>query len=98
MWNEEDPEDEVLAMVVRTGLCTTMGSMLRQVMNPLQEGIGTWATDPFLPVSSLAMLRSACLLMWSSWADTSSSYMGTIWSRLGMYMVIRCLQAVLSDA
>lgn len=55
VWNEEDPEDEVLAMVVRTGLCTTMGSMLRQVMNPLQDGIAAWATDPFLPVSSLAI-------------------------------------------
>ena len=27
-------EDEVLAMVVRTGLCTTMGTMLLQVTKP----------------------------------------------------------------
>ncbi|DBA99058.1 TPA: hypothetical protein ACH3X1_014197 [Trebouxia sp. C0004] len=32
VWNEEDAEEEVLAMVVRTGLCTSMGSMMRQVM------------------------------------------------------------------
>ncbi|DBA65621.1 TPA: hypothetical protein ACH3X2_002681 [Trebouxia sp. C0005] len=32
VWNEEDAEDEVLAMVVRTGLCTSMGSMMRQVV------------------------------------------------------------------
>ena len=33
VWNEEDAEDEVLAMVVRTGLCTSMGSMMRQVVH-----------------------------------------------------------------
>ena len=33
MWNEEDAEDEELAMVVRTGLCTSMGSMMRQVVH-----------------------------------------------------------------
>lgn len=32
MWNEEDSEDEVLAMVVRTGLYTSMGAMMRQVV------------------------------------------------------------------
>lgn len=32
VWNEEDAEDEVLAMVVRTGLHTTMGGMMRQVV------------------------------------------------------------------
>ncbi len=32
VWNEEDAEEEVLAMVVRTGLCTSMGSMMRQVV------------------------------------------------------------------
>ncbi|DBB14077.1 TPA: hypothetical protein ACH3X3_001037 [Trebouxia sp. C0006] len=33
VWNEEDAEDEELAMVVRTGLCTSMGSMMRQVVH-----------------------------------------------------------------
>ncbi len=32
VWNEEDAEDEVLAMVARTGLCTSMGAMMRQVV------------------------------------------------------------------
>lgn len=32
VWNEEDAEDEVLAMVVRTGLHTSMGEMMRQVV------------------------------------------------------------------
>ena len=32
VWNEEDAEEEVLAMVVRTGLCTSMGSMMRQMV------------------------------------------------------------------
>ncbi|KAL0046765.1 hypothetical protein WJX82_009387 [Trebouxia sp. C0006] len=35
VWNEEDPEDEVLGMVVRTGLRTTVGNLLRQVMCPV---------------------------------------------------------------
>ena len=32
VWNEEDAEDEVLGMVVRTGMCTSMGAMMRQVI------------------------------------------------------------------
>ncbi len=32
VWNEQDAEEEVLAMVARTGLCTSMGSMMRQVL------------------------------------------------------------------
>ena len=36
MWNEEDAEDEVLAMVARTGLKTTVGNLLRQVMSAVQ--------------------------------------------------------------
>ncbi len=35
MWNEEDQEDEVLATVARTGLRTTVGNLLRQVMCPV---------------------------------------------------------------
>ena len=32
VWNEEDAEEEVLAMVVRTGLHTSMGAMMRQIV------------------------------------------------------------------
>ncbi|KAA6417980.1 MAG: hypothetical protein FRX49_12062 [Trebouxia sp. A1-2] len=35
VWNDEDAEDEVLAMVVRTGLRTTVGNLLRQVTCPV---------------------------------------------------------------
>lgn len=35
VWNERDPSDETLAFVVRTGLSTTMGLMLRRIMAPL---------------------------------------------------------------
>ena len=35
VWNESHAEEEVLGMVIRTGLYTTMGTMLRQVMAPL---------------------------------------------------------------
>jgi len=51
VWNESNAEDEVLVMVVRTGLCTTMGNMLRQVTNPLHNT--QLYKDPFLRVSQL---------------------------------------------
>ena len=35
VWNERHAQEEVLGMVVRTGLYITMGTMLRQVMAPL---------------------------------------------------------------
>lgn len=34
VWHADDPEEEVLAMVVRTGLHTSMGSMIRQILAP----------------------------------------------------------------
>ena len=34
VWNAGDQEEEVLAMVVRTGLNTTMGNMVRQILAP----------------------------------------------------------------
>ena len=34
VWNPEDSEEEVLAMVVRTGLSTCMGSMIKQLIAP----------------------------------------------------------------
>ena len=34
VWNADDPGEEVLAMVVRTGLNTTMGDMVRQILSP----------------------------------------------------------------
>ena len=49
VWNETNAEEEVLAMVVRTGLSTTMGDMLRQVMAPLNDTSST--RDPFVVVS-----------------------------------------------
>jgi len=51
VWNESNAEDKVLVMVVRTGLCTTMGNMLRQVTNPLHNT--QLYKDPFLRVSQL---------------------------------------------
>ena len=53
MWNEEDGEDEVLAMVARTGLRTTVGRLLQQVMTSVH------ATPPrmdtFVAVSLLVI-------------------------------------------
>ena len=34
VWNDEDQDDEVLAMVVRTGCNSTIGNMLRQAVRP----------------------------------------------------------------
>ena len=48
VWNEQHPGEETLAMVVRTGLCTAVGSMLRQVMAPSNATNPFW--DPFVKV------------------------------------------------
>lgn len=34
VWNDEDPDDEVLAMVVRTGCNSTIGNMMRRAIRP----------------------------------------------------------------
>ena len=48
VWNEDSSEEEVLAMVVRTGLRSAMGDMLRQVMVPVNHV--NPARDPFVVV------------------------------------------------
>ena len=47
VWNEDNADEEVVAMVVRPGLHTTMGEMLRHVFAPVSE---MTATDPFFKV------------------------------------------------
>ena len=47
MWNAADPEDEVLAMVVRTGINSTVGAMIKQIVAPSRMQ----RPDPFLQVS-----------------------------------------------
>ncbi len=34
MWNPEDAEEEVLVMVCRTGMHTSMGTIIRQLLTP----------------------------------------------------------------
>ncbi|DBA77564.1 TPA: hypothetical protein ACH3X1_009370 [Trebouxia sp. C0004] len=46
VWADGDTDDEVLGMVVRTGLRSTMGNMLRQIVAPLKSPGD--AKDPFL--------------------------------------------------
>lgn len=48
VWNEEDADEEVLAMVARTGLRTTVGALLRQVLNPMH--LTEYRKDPFVKV------------------------------------------------
>lgn len=50
VWNAEDPEEEVLAMVVRTGLNTTMGDMVRQILSP---AFAPGEKHPFIQVTLL---------------------------------------------
>ncbi|DBA94074.1 TPA: hypothetical protein ACH3X1_001722 [Trebouxia sp. C0004] len=45
VWNAQDAQDEVLVMVVRTGLNTTMGSMVRELITPVK---GETEPNPFL--------------------------------------------------
>ncbi|KAL0021224.1 hypothetical protein WJX79_004043 [Trebouxia sp. C0005] len=65
VWNEEDPEDEVLALVVRTGFNSTMGNMLRQIVCPIDSV--KWKQDPFLLdylwFCSFALGLQLCVLM-----------------------------------
>ena len=46
VWNTDDPEDEPLAMVVRTGYNTTVGAMARQLLAPTRLP----QIDPFVEV------------------------------------------------
>ena len=73
VWNEGSSEDEVLAMVVRTGLCTTMGTMLLQVTKPPNRF--QIHQDPFLrvgpldkqaPLSDSKPSRGTGLFCWSN--------------------------------
>lgn len=56
VWNEHGSDEECLALVVRTGLYTTMGSMLRQVMAPANAVHSL--RDPFVVVR---VSRVTCL-------------------------------------
>ena len=53
VWNAVDTEDEVLAMVCRTGLNTQVGSMVRQLASP---SLRAHHKDPFIRVSHLHFL------------------------------------------
>lgn len=72
VWNEEDAEDEVLAMVVRTGLCTSMGSMMRQVVynamptrnRLLRVSCKHWATMSEHHLSSSTHCLLVCLFLY----------------------------------
>ena len=47
VWNEDYADEEVLAMVVRTGFHATMGNMLKQVTAPVGAD---FFRDPFVKV------------------------------------------------
>lgn len=54
MWNAEDPDDEPLAMVVRTNYNTTMGSMARELLAPVRLK----QANPFIQVPPLQTPQS----------------------------------------
>lgn len=66
VWNAEDGEDEVLAMVCRTGLNSQMGSMVRELVAPSKL---PKAKDNFLKVggqTANGFASSAkCIVVWS---------------------------------
>lgn len=57
MWNERDEQDEVLAMVVRTGLHTSVGQMVRPLVDP------HWAPGQPEVRTPLGLLRQVTLLV-----------------------------------
>ena len=59
VWNDEDQDNEVLAMVVRTGCNSTIGSMLRHAMRPASY---LSSTDSLVTVSA-APSHSPCLFL-----------------------------------
>ena len=61
VWNEERAEEEVLAMVVRTGFHTTLGNMLKQVTAPVHGS--DVSKDPFVTVSAHGLCRGSLLYL-----------------------------------
>ena len=49
VWNPDSPEDEVLVMVCRTGLRTTIGEMIRELIAPSRV---IKQKNAFVPVSA----------------------------------------------
>ena len=56
VWNTEDQQEEVLAMVVRMGLNSCMGGMIRELIAP------AWQRKDKI---SLVKVRAATALAWS---------------------------------
>ena len=52
VWNPEAPDDEVLAMVCRTGLNTVMGVMVKELLAPIRR---YKERNPLLPVSAISL-------------------------------------------
>ena len=52
VWDDEDQDDEVLAMVVRTGCNSTIGNMLRRAIRPSRF---LSARDSLIKASCLAL-------------------------------------------
>ena len=48
VWNPEEPQEEVLVMIVRTGFNTVMGAMVRELVSPTKVFI---QKTPFTAVS-----------------------------------------------
>ena len=59
MWNAEDAADEALAMVVRTGINSTLGTLVKQLIVPTHLP----QADPFMIVSFLLLLHLQLLLL-----------------------------------
>ncbi len=57
VWNPEDAEDEVLVMVCRTGMNTTLGSTIRQLLTPTKV---YKEKDPFLLVNPSQAFTPSC--------------------------------------
>ena len=60
VWNPDNPDDEVLAMVCRTGLNTVMGVMIKELLAPIRQ---YKEKDPLLPVSCASLLQFGQICM-----------------------------------
>lgn len=89
MWHADDPEEEVLAMVVRTGLHTSMGSMVRQILSP---SFTSAEKHPFLQVELIAVRFMGKVALRRPWTSVVHKRLSIC--RLQQLLQCMCIEVV----
>ena len=70
VWNDKDEQDECLAMVVRTGLNSTVGNMMRPLLHShwarqhLRSFMGFYRKVRHLPPAVPCCVHQSCWMLW----------------------------------